>query len=174
MKALQALAVSIGLLAVLATWLFLGPIAAFKMQIWQAFIAWACFFHSGGKTAGLVKTLTCMILGVVVGAFSVMLAGRLGALGALAAPVAVGIGAAVLVLAAYVPALSTIPASVYGFGSVAGLILMKGVSPVEAVGPTIASIVLGGAFGFVSEVLGGVLTKKEAPQQLVGRASPER
>lgn len=173
MKVLQALAVSIGLLAVLATWLFLGPLAAFNMQIWQAFIAWACFFHSGGKTAGLVKTLPCMILGAVVGMLSVLLAGQLGALGALAAPVAVGIGAAVLVLAANVPALSTIPASVYGFGSVAGLILLKGLTPVEAVGPTIASIVLGGAFGFASEALGGVLTKKEVPEHLVGRANPE-
>jgi hypothetical protein len=104
---------------------------------------------------------------------SVMLAGQFGALGALAAPVAVGIGAAVLVLAANVPALSTIPASVYGFGSVAGLILLKGLAPLEAVGPTIGSIVLGGAFGFASEALGGVLTKKEVPEHLVGRANPQ-
>jgi hypothetical protein len=160
MKVLQALAVSIGLLAVVATWLFLGPLAAFQMQIWQAFVAWACFFHSGGKVDGLKKTIVCMVLGAVVGALSVMLAGQLGALGGLAAPVAVGIGAAVLVLAASVPALSTIPASVYGFGSVAGLILLKGLAPVDAAGPTIASIVLGAVFGFASEALGGALTKK--------------
>jgi hypothetical protein len=160
MKVLQALAVSIGLLAVLATWLFLGPLAAFNMQIWQAFIAWACFFQSGGKTAGLVKTLTCMILGAVVGMASVLLAGQLGALGVLAAPVAVGIGAAVLVLAANVPALSTIPASVYGFGCVAGLILLKGLAPVDALVPTIGSIVLGAALGFASESFAGMMTKK--------------
>jgi hypothetical protein len=35
-------------LAVVATWVFLGPLAAFQMQIWQACIAWACFFHGGG------------------------------------------------------------------------------------------------------------------------------
>jgi len=162
MKALQALAVSIGLLAVVATWLFLGPLAAFQMQIWQAFIAWACFFHSGGKVAGLTKTLTCMILGVVVGTLSVLLAGQLGALGAFGAPLAVGLGAAVLVLAANVPALSTIPASVYGFGSVAGLILLKGLTPLQAAVPTNGSIVLGAAFAYASEALAGMLTKTAA------------
>ena len=48
MTVLIALAVSIGLLAVVATWVFLGPLAAFQMQIWQAFIAWACFFIAMG------------------------------------------------------------------------------------------------------------------------------
>ena len=48
----------------------------------------------------------------------------------------------------------------YGFGSVAGLILLKGLAPVEAVGPTIGSIIIGAAFGFASEALGDVLTKK--------------
>jgi hypothetical protein len=160
MTLLLALTVSIGGLAVVATWLFLGPLAAMHMQIWQAFIAWACFFHSGGKTDGLVKTLANVIFGAIVGMASVMLAGKLGALGALAAPVAVGLGAAVIVLAAHLPALSTIPAGVYGFGSVAGLILLKGLSPTDAIGPTIGSVVLGAAFGFVSERIGGVLTKK--------------
>ncbi len=41
----------------MATWLFLGPLAALNFQIWQAFIAWASFFHCGGKTDGLMKTV---------------------------------------------------------------------------------------------------------------------
>jgi hypothetical protein len=55
--------------------------------------------------------------------------------------------------------LSTIPACVYGFASVAGLILLKGLAPVDAIVPTIASIVLGAVFGWLSEMLGGKLTK---------------
>ena len=94
MPALIALAVSIGVLAVIATWLALGPLAAFNAQIWQIFIAWACFYHSGGKTEGAQKTVTCMSFGAVDGMLSVLLIGQLGALGALAAPVAVGLGAA--------------------------------------------------------------------------------
>jgi hypothetical protein len=162
MTVLIALAVSIGVLAVVATWLFLGPLAAFEMQIWQAFIAWACFFHCGGKTDGLKKTIIGMAFGAVVGMLSVLLAGQLGALGALAAPVAVGIGAAAIVLAAHVGLLSTIPACVYGFAAVAGLILLKGLAPMAAIVPTIASIILGAAFGWLSEMLGGKLTKSAA------------
>lgn len=158
MTLLIALTVSIGLLAVVATWLVLGPMAALQVQIWQAFIAWGCFYHCGGKTEGLVKTATCMILGAVVGMASVILAGQLGGLGALAAPVAVGIGAAVLVLAAHVPQLSVIPASVYGFASIAGLILLgKDMTPTAALVPTLISIVVGAAFGWVSEALAGKL-----------------
>jgi Protein of unknown function (DUF1097) len=159
MTLLIALTVSIGLLAVIATWLFLGPLAAMNLQIWQAFIAWACFFNNGGKSAGLKTTILCMSFGAVVGMASVLLIGQLGGLGALAAPVAVGIGAAVIVLAAHLPLLSAIPASVYGFASVAGLILLKGLPATEAIVPTILSIVLGALFGWASEQIAGKLTK---------------
>jgi hypothetical protein len=160
MSILIALAISIGLLAVVATWAFLGPLAAMNLQIWQAFIAWACFFNNGGKTEGATKTAVCMSFGAVVGMLSVMLAGHLGALGGLAAPVAVGIGAAVIVLAAHVSLLSTIPAAVYGFASVAGLILLgKDMTPTGAIVPTIVSILIGTAFGFASEFIAGKLTK---------------
>src|ERR1035441_8906701 len=139
MPSLIALALSIGVLATVATWLFLGPLAAVLMQIWQAFIAWACFFHSGGDVEAAKKTAICMSFGAVVGAVSVMLAGQLGAIGGLAAPVAVGIGAAVIVLAAHIGLLATIPASVYGFASIAGLILLKGVAAPQAIVPTVLS-----------------------------------
>lgn len=160
MPLLLALSVSIGLLAIVATWLFLGPLAALHVQIWQAFVAWASHYHNGGKSAGLTKTLVCMVFGALVGMGSVMLAGQLGALGELAAPVAVGIGAALIVLAAHLPMLSTIPSSVYGFACVAGLILLgKDMTPTAAIVPTIASIVLGAGFGWLSEFIGGKLTK---------------
>ncbi|MEY4737604.1 MAG: hypothetical protein RL302_1923 [Pseudomonadota bacterium] len=160
MTILISLAMSIGLLAVVATWMFLGPLAALGFQIWQAFVAWACFYNNGGKSEGLMKTVVCMTFGAVVGMLSVMFAGQLGMLGALAAPVAVGIGAAVIVLAAHLPALSTIPASVYGFACVAGLILLgKDMSPMGAIVPTIGSIVLGAVFGWLSEMIGGKLAK---------------
>jgi hypothetical protein len=166
MTILIALAISIGLLAVVATWLFLGPLAAMNFQIWQAFVAWGSFFHNGGKPDGAKKTAVCMSFGAVVGALSVMLAGQLGGLGALAAPVAVGIGVAVMVLAAHVPLLGTIPSSVYGFASVAGLILLKGMAPMDAIVPTIGSILLGVIFGWLSELLAGKLTKApEAPSR---------
>lgn len=161
MPSLFALALSIGVLATGATWLFLGPFAAMLMQVWQAFIAWACFFHAGADMEAAKKTVICMSFGAVVGALSVVAAGQLGVLGNLAAPLAVGVGAAVLVLAAQVGLLSTIPASFYGFASIAGLILLKGVPAPQAILPTILSIVVGTAFGFASAKLGAAMTATE-------------
>jgi hypothetical protein len=90
-----------------------------------------------------------------------LLAGELGSLGALAAPVAVGLGATVIVLASKLPFLATIPASVYGFASIAGLFLLgAGMTPRSSLLPTILSVLIGAAFGFVSEAVAGALTKK--------------
>ena len=162
MPVLLALAVSVGVLAVVATWLFgLEPLTANHLQVWQAFIAWGCHFHSGGKVTGSRITVLCMSFGAFVGMVAVMLAGQLAALGSLAAPIAVGLGAAVICLASSLPLLATIPASVYGFASIAGLILLgAGMTPTAALIPTILSIVIGAAFGYVSEVVAGALTKK--------------
>lgn len=165
MPKLFALTVSVGVLAVMATWLFgLDPLVAAKLQVWQAFIAWGCHFQSGGKFTGTRTAIVCMTFGAIVGMVAVLLAGQLGALGTLAAPVAVGLGAALIVLASSVPLLATIPASVYGFAAIAGLILLgkaDGVTPISAMLPTFLSIVIGGAFGFVSEIVADALSKKD-------------
>jgi hypothetical protein len=163
MPSLIALAVSVGVLAVVATWIFfLEPVAAAHLQVWQGFIAWGCHFQCGGKFTGTRNTVICMSFGAVVGMAAGMLAGQLGGLGAFAAPVAVGLGAVVIVLASSLPFLATIPASVYGFASIAGLFLLgAGMTPQTALLPTILSVIVGAAFGFVSEVVAGALTKKK-------------
>ena len=164
MPTLIALAVSVGVLAVVATWIFfLDPVAVNSLQVWQGFIAWGCHYHCGGKINGTRNTIICMSFGAVVGMASVLLAAQLGALGALAAPVAVGVGATVIVLSSKLPLLATIPASVYGFASIAGLILLgEGMTATIALVPTILSIVIGAIFGYVSEAVAGALTKKSA------------
>lgn len=168
MPTVAALAVSIGVLAVVATWLFLGPLAAIQAQVWQAFIAWACYYHSGGKMPGARTAAVGMSFGAVIGMASVLLANQLAVLGVLAAPIAVGIGAAVIVLSSRVSLLSTIPASVYGFAAIAGLILLgtdgTNGAVVSALFPTILSIVIGAAFGYASEAFADVLSKKKEPE----------
>jgi hypothetical protein len=73
----------------------------------------------------------------------------------------VGLGATVIVLASKLPFLATIPASVYGFASIAGLFLLgAGMTPTTSLLPTILSVIIGAAFGFVSEAVAGALTKK--------------
>ena len=163
MPKLIALAVSVGVLAVLATWIFfLEPVAAAHLQVWQAFIAWGCHYHSGGKFTCTTNTVVCMSFGAVVGMTACILAtGALASLGQFAAPVAVGLGATVICLASKLPLLGTIPASVYGFASIAGLFLLgSGMSPTRALLPTILSILIGAAFGYVSEALAAALAKK--------------
>ena len=165
MPALFALATSVGLLAVLDTWLFVVPLAAaLPGLVWISFIAWGCHFHSGGGVKGSTTAIVGMSFGALVGMVAVMLAsGPLAGLGDLAAPIAVGLGAAVICLASAIPLLATVPASVYGFASIAGPILLAGMAPEEAILPTIGAVVIGAAFGFVSEWLANALTKKSAP-----------
>ena len=165
-----ALAASVGVLAVVATWLFgLAPLTAAKLQVWQAFIAWGCHYQSGGKFRGSLATVICMIFGAVVGMVAVMGVGQMTTLGVYAAPVAVGLGATVIVLASKVPLLETIPASVYGFAAIAGLILLSKMDPTLALVPTALSVVIGAVFGFVSEVIANALTKK-APEAAAAAA----
>jgi len=165
MSAYLALTVSVGLLAVLDTWLYVGPLATSLVAglVWISFIAWGCHFHSGGGTKGATTAVACMSWGALVGMGAVMLAsGPLGtALGAeVGTAIAVGIGAAVICLSSKVPLLATIPASVYGFASIAGPIILRGDAPEKAILPTILSIVIGAVFGYVSEMLANALTKK--------------
>lgn len=134
-----------------------------SFQIWQGFIAWASNFHCGGGVDGAKNTVICMSFGALVGAAVIALAGQLGGLGEFAAPVSVAIGAAVLVLGSSNSLLAVIPASVYGFAAVAGLILLKGISPIDAIIPTIGSIILGSSFGFASQKLAGALTSSTEP-----------
>jgi len=160
MPTLAALATSVGVLAVVATWIFLTPLADTHLQVWQAFIAWGCHFQSGGKFTGSRNTVLCMSYGAVVGMAAVLLTGQIGFAGQLAAPIAVGLGATIIVLASKIPLLATIPASVYGFASTGGLILLKGVPATEALVPTVLSVVIGADVGYVSEWLAGALAKK--------------
>lgn len=162
MSGYLALAVSVGLLAVLDTWLFVVPLAVvLPGLVWISFIAWGCHFHSGAGVKGCTTAIVGMSFGAVVGMVAVMLAGGpLAGAGNFAAPIAVGLGAFVICLASKIPPLATIPASVYGFASIAGPILLAGMSAQEAILPTIGSIIIGAVFGIVSEKLADVLTKK--------------
>jgi len=167
MPALFALATSVGVLAVVATWVFGQLLADLHGQVWIAFVAWGAHYHCGGKLKGTQDTIVCMSFGAIIGMAAIYLAGYLAAIGQFAAPLAVGIGATVIVLSSSIKFLAAIPASVYGFAAIVGLWLLGGSSLLGAgttVGsallPTVLSIVVGAAFGIVSENVAGALTKK--------------
>ncbi len=165
MTAYLALAFSVGLLAILDTWIFVGPLdgTMFAGLVWISFIAWGCHFHSGGGAGGATTALVGMIFGGVVGMAAVMAAGGpLAATGVMAAPIAVGVGAFVICLASAISLLKTIPASVYGFAAIAGVILLRGDTPMDALIAMAGAVAIGAAFGFVSEMLANAMTKAEA------------
>ena len=164
MSAYLALAVSVGLLAVLDTFLFFGPLAdVLPGLVWISFIAWGCHFHSGAGIKGMTTAIVGMSFGAVVGMVAVMLAGNVFAgLGdVLAISVTVGLGAFVICLASKAPMLAVIPASVYGFASIAGPIALTGREPTVALWQTVISVIIGAVFGYVSELLANALTSKQ-------------
>ena len=167
MSGYLALALSVGVLAVLDTWLYIGPLSTTVLAglIWVSFIAWGCHFHSGGGIKGTTTAVACMIWGASVGLGAVLLA--TGPLASMDAPVAfgiaVGLGAALICLSSMVPLLGTIPASVYGFASLAGALAVNNGDPKAAIMPVAASIIIGAIFGFVSEIVANALTKKGQP-----------
>ena len=171
MSTLNALTLSIGVLAAVLTWLFLGPLAG-MLQIWIAFIAWGCFYHCGGKEAGLKNTIVSMIFGAIVGWVALLIVAGVPLAGTLGLPVwagiVVGIGVAILVAGANTPLLAAIPANVYGFAAVAGYTLLANkVSVAGLTEPTLAnplinvviSAVIGAIVGYISEKIGGALAK---------------
>jgi hypothetical protein len=166
MSSNTALAISVGVLGAIATWLFLGPLGG-ALSIWAAFIAWGCFFHCGGKEQGLQSTILNNAAGAIIAGITLMVAGA--AIGGSLPPavwpaICVGLGVAAMVLLANVPMFSAIPAQVYGFASVVAYTLMKDASgsltaaslenPVVVI---ILSMVIGAVFGYVSEKVAGML-----------------
>ena len=66
MNMLLALALSIGVLIAVWTYIALGPAA---LPVWAGIIAWGCFFAAGGKTAALGLFLHYAIMSVIVAVF---------------------------------------------------------------------------------------------------------
>jgi hypothetical protein len=168
MSSNTALAISVGVLGAIATWLFLGPLGG-ALAIWAAFIAWGCFFHCGGKEHGLQSAILGNAAGAIVGGITLYVALRTGMGDRLGLPVwaaiCVGIGVAAMVLLANIPLFASIPAQVYGFAATVAMTLMAtdGAANLTAgsianpVGDIILSMIVGAVFGYVSEKVAGML-----------------
>lgn len=170
MSQLVALSVSIGVLGGIATFLYLK----LHLLIWAGFIAWACFFHSGGDNNALKNTIVGNAFGAVIAWIAALIilsfpmADSIG-LEAWAA-IVVGLTVLVLCLGAHIKAFSSIPTSVYGYASVFAYLLqtadsmskdklMSG-SMGNALILVVVSMALGAIFGLISGKVGGALTSK--------------
>ena len=169
MDLITALSVSIGALAAVATYLFLGILPP-GWQLWAAFIGWASFYGAGGKDKGLQASITANIWGAVLALIALLIITKSGwadakSLGLpLTAAIIVGLSVVVLVYGAKAPALAAIPSSVYGYASVAALALITGkfdtLTQPDLTNPFVAvllSLIVGNLFGYVSEMLAGKL-----------------
>jgi hypothetical protein len=170
MSQLVALSVSIGLLGGIATILYLN----LGLLIWAGFIAWACFFHSGGDGNALRNT----IVGNAFGAFCAWVAALIILSFPLAdsltlpvwAGIVVGLTVMAMCLAAHIKALSVIPASVYGYAATFAYLLqtadtmtkdkLMSASMANALLVVIISMAIGALFGLASGKLGGALAAK--------------
>ncbi|MGV3581429.1 MAG: DUF1097 domain-containing protein [Methylophilus sp.] len=167
MSKLTALAISIAVLGGVWAFLSLNPLAGATL-VWVGFIAWGCYFHTGGDTAALQKTIAGMVYGAVIAGVALYLvsSGMLASLGTLAAPVIIAATVFLLVIVAGNSLLSVVPANVYGYAATAGYALstntagnatmMNLSNPVLLV---IVSTVLGAVFGMVSGKLAGAIGK---------------
>jgi len=120
MNNLTALSLSIAGLAGLATFLAVGPLSGLFL-IWAATIAWAAYFFLGANQEALKNTIVCGIFGVFLAWLAAIELTNIPSTAILGFPVwaAVTVTCSVLVLclAANIPALATIPASVLGYSS---------------------------------------------------------
>ena len=167
MSQLVALSLSIGVLGGIATAIFLSVSG---LLIWAAFLAWACYFHSGGNNEALKNTIVCNVFGALIAWVAAMVLLSVPS-GVVWAGIVVGVTVLVLCLAAHVKALSTIPASVYGYAAVFAFLLgnpgtnltresLTSATFGNAFVAVAVSMIIGALFGMASGKLSGALAKK--------------
>lgn len=151
MSMLLALALSIGILIAIWTYIALGPAA---LPVWAGILAWGCFFAAGGKTDGLLKTLASNLSGVFWAFVALTVANRVAPGNLVALSVLVGVVAAAMVLQSKVSILSFIPGAFIGAAAAVSVV----VGAAGTYRKAIAALVAGAVFGYVSELLAGALS----------------
>jgi hypothetical protein len=168
MSQLVALSLSIAVLGAIWAFLALGPLAGFVL-VWAGFIAWGCFFHSGGDNKALLKTIAGNAYGSLVAwiALLIIVNVPIPGLGTVWPAIVVGVTVFFLVIVASVDALSAVPANVYGYAATVAYSLHQP-SALQNLGAPgfanplillIVSMIIGAIFGYVSGQLAKALTK---------------
>jgi len=158
----NALALSIGVLGALAVLLTAKVI---EVPVWVVFIAWASFFILGGGVSGLLRSVLSNLTGIAIASLAVLISQQAN-FGVLLTAIAVGAGSALMVQASRAKLLTKIPAIVWGFASTVGTVAVTGRSVVytDSIGNPVlmvaTAMLLGGAFGIVSEQIAKMLTKQ--------------
>ena len=176
MPQLVALSVSIAVLGAIWAFLALGPLGGIVL-VWAGFVAWGCFFHTGGDDQALVKTIVGNVYGVIIAwiALLIIVNVPVEGLGTVWPAIVVGVTVFFLVIVASIDKLSAVPAQVYGYASTVAYSLHQATDAEAGSGPLanlasasmqnpllllILSMVVGALFGWASGKLAGALTKE--------------
>ncbi len=182
----QPLALSLSIAILGAIWAFIAlvdPLSSFLL-VWAGFIAWGCFFHTGGDNKALVKTIVGNAYGVIIAWIALLIIVNVPfpALGTVWPALVVGVTVFFLVIVLQIDVLSAVPANVYGYAATVAYSLTKPsvapATPGEAgTGPLqnllvvsfanplillIVSMVIGAVYGYVSGQIATRLTKQPA------------
>jgi Protein of unknown function (DUF1097) len=136
------------------------------IPVWVNFIAWASFFASGGGSAGFIKSVVSNFICVIIS--SLCLLAIAAAPGSPAfAGLSVGLGSGAMILASSHRAPGFPLAIVFGFASTVGTLAATRhpITDTGVVNPALIagfSILVGAAFGFVSEKLADALATRRA------------
>ena len=168
MSQLVALSTSIGVLGAIWTYLALGLLGG-VVVVWGGFIAWGCYFHTGGDTKALVKTICGNVYGIIIAWIALCLIFKtgIGGMGVVAIAIVVGVTVFLLVIVASIDKLSVVPANVYGYAATVAYSLTKtdatdSLTLVTFDNPPLllaVSMILGAIFGHLSGKLAKALTK---------------
>lgn len=161
MKKQEAYTVSIGLLAIVDTFL---TATVLPIPVWVTFIAWASFFIVGGGKAGLGQSIASNLTGVIISSLT-LLAISFSSATPIVIAILVGIGSAAMVQASKVKLLNILPAIVWGFASTVGTTAATGkaITTIGLDNPALVAataLIVGGLFGYISEIAGEALCAK--------------
>lgn len=153
MPPLVASMISLGFLGAVDTYL---TATAFPVPVWVTFIAWASFFACGGGQQGLVKSVVSNWTGIII-ASATLLVIQYAPAYPITAAICVGLGTSAMIAVSAIPILNFPPAIVFGFASLVGTsaatdttIVTPGMTHPALV--AMAAMLLGGLFGYVSEL----------------------
>jgi len=182
MPQLLALSLSIGVLG--GIWALIALSVPAYLLVWAGFIAWGCFFHTGGDQKALIKTICGNVYGIIIAWIALLIIVKVAVPlpGVLWAAIVVGVTVFLLVIVSAIDQLSVVPANVYGYAATVAWSLSApsaaGAAPgVPGTGPLqsltspsfanplvilIVSMVIGALAGYISAQVAGAIGKKPA------------
>ncbi|NEH46199.1 DUF1097 domain-containing protein [Rhizobium leguminosarum] len=162
MPPLVAAMISLGVLGAIDTYI---TATVFPVPVWVTFVAWASFYACGSGQQGLVKSVVSNWTGIIIASLTLLVI-QYGPQQPIFVALLVGLGTSAMVMVSSIKILNFPPAIVFGFASLVGTTAATNTSVVTSGmnHPTLvamAAMLLGGAFGLLSEIGTSLLSTKK-------------